>query len=517
MSRWHLGLCALILAGLSLPGWALYSISERLLLPDGTPAAGAAVTLRLARGEKRKFEEIRLKADARGVFATSAAVDTTGIADLRAGYLLVDVPGCVLTVAELPVLRAGAAPETLQLNPDCPYACKVVDETGAPLVGATVSILQLGGTDSWGPRKALLNAPVMSLETPALAAKTDANGAFILRGATLVDDDHAGTANGGAYTPAKLAAFAMTPAGLLAGETDIIFHPANVPAGNPPKAVVVAPTLTVRGTVINAQTNTAVANAEITFAGDSVLASVLPPARSDARGMFEYQGLPRVSFIYAIAGHPATATGYAAVTQRLRNSEKNQLTRQITIRLKPLAPVTLLIVDAATNQQLAVPGLLNAIADDGVRAGSVIVGRDSTTGAATNGRVNMKMATERNRLELLAPGYHLAEESATLFVPPDGVKNITLKAIRDKGYLVQFATANPDGFFGTKLQVRTANGQVLTAGGALGIRPDGWWFAPAADLGDSVELRVLRGAQEVLPWTPLSPDPNKPPVTLTVK
>jgi hypothetical protein len=118
---------------------------------------------------------------------------------------------------------------------------------------------------------------------------------------------------------------------------------------------------------------------------------------------------------------------------------------------------------------------------------------------------------------LQVPGYALLEESAEIYVAPDGIKSLTLKAARVRGFLVRFTTDHPDGFFGTKLQVRTANGTVLTAGGAMGIRADGWWFAPAGDLGDTVEMHILRGAQEVLPWVTLSADPTKAIMTLEVK
>lgn len=516
MSRWVVSLYLIILAGI-LPGWAAYTISQRVLLPNGQPAAGAAVTVRLARPESRRFEELRAVTDARGAYAVSGQVDPAGVANLTAGYALIDAPGCVLTVTELPLLRAGAAPATLRLDEDCPYAGRVVDEAGTPMAGATLSVIQLGGTDSWGSIRALLNAPLMNLATPIMTAKTDAAGAFILRGATLVDDDHAGTAGDGALTPGKLVAFVQTAAGLLAGETDIIFKPANVPQGNPPRPLVVAPTLTVRGTVINAQSNNAVGNAEITFAGESAAASVLPAARTDARGTFEYYGVPRMSNIYAIADHQNTSTGWAVVTQRLRNAaDRAQLLRQVTIKLRPLANTNITIVDGA-GQPLAVPGSLMAIADEGARVGSVLVGRDTATGALAEGRVTMRMAVGRNRLELQAPGYTLLEESAELYVPGDGVKALALKAARDKGFLVRFTTNHPDGFFGTKLQVRTANGAVLTAGGAMGIRADGWWFAPAGDLGDTVELHVLRGGMEVLPWVTLSADPAKAVVMLAVK
>jgi hypothetical protein len=517
MLRWPVSLWVLILVGLCAPGWALQTFSQRILLPDGTPAAGAAITVRLLRAEKRIFEELRAVTDARGIFTASGTVETDGITNLRAGYLLVDAPGCVLTVAELPVLRAGASPGTLRLSPDCPYTCKVVNEAGDPMAGALISVIQLGGTDSWGTTKALLNAPNMALATPALTAKTGKDGAFSLRGATMVDDEHLGTAGKGSFTPGKLVAFVETPTGLLAGETDMIFRPACIPAGNPPKAVVVAPTLVVRGTVINSDTNTAVVNAEVTFAGESIAAGVLPAAKTDARGTFEYFGIPRMSYIYAVADHPSTTSGWTPVTQRLKAADKALLTRQVIIKLKSLVNVSGTLADAATGQPPITPAVLTAVGDDGVRLGSVTIGRDSTSASVPAGRLAMKMAVGRNRLELTAPGYTLAEESTELYVAPDGLRNLTLKAVRVKGFLVKFTTDHPDGFFGARLQVRTATGQVLTAGGAMAIRPDGWWFAPVGDLGDTVEMHVLRAGQEVLPWTTLSADPAKPPATIAVK
>jgi len=242
---------------------------------------------------------------------------------------------------------------------------------------------------------------------------------------------------------------------------------------------------------------------------------VLPPATTDARGGFEYVGVPRLANIYALAAHPATSGGWAVVTGRLRSAaERAQLVRQVVIKVKPLAPVTAVLVDAATGHPLPVPATLIAVADEGVRVGGDLVGRDTARGAVVNGAVAMQMAAGRNRLELAAPGYALAEESAELFVAPAGVRNLTCKAVRQRGFLVTFTTRHPDGFFGTKLQVRTADGQVRTAGGVLAIRPDGWWFAPVGDLGETVEMRVLRDGRDILPWTRISADPGPPPAAM---
>jgi hypothetical protein len=144
------------------------------------------------------------------------------------------------------------------------------------------------------------------------------------------------------------------------------------------------------------------------------------------------------------------------------------------------------------------------------------VGAARTAGAAdAAGRFALPMATGDNTLAVIAPGYHLVSDSH-LYVAGNGQAGVAVTVARTPGYLVRFTTRHPDGFFGATVQVRTAAGRILTARASLGIRSDGWWFAPVGDLGDRIELRVLRDGDEVVPWTALSSDPAQRPAAIEI-
>ncbi|HOF86816.1 MAG TPA: hypothetical protein PLZ36_01760 [Armatimonadota bacterium] len=510
MSRIPALLAALVLtAGLA----QALTITRVMRKPDGAPAAGAVVIVRTLTAAGALKEERRVIADARGAIAVEMAEETPPLAGFRAGYLLIAVPGCALTLAELS--PAGDAPpgrpDTLRLFPAYRLPGTVQTAAGTPVAGAAVTVHVLGPNASLGFQTCPVNAPAARLSTPALTAASGPDGAFTLPGVVIARPEGY-RRDGGEAIPISVSARAAGADGVLAGEARLTFHPGPLRPGDRvgENRIVAQPAMALRGTVLHAVTGLPVAGAAVRLTAPLDSIETRPPVVTKADGTFDCPDVPADVRIFAVATHPQLASAWRRLTEPADDGAPRRCA-QTTLLLRPLAQVRGALLDPVTRRAPAAPITVIATADEGYHDGIVSVGRASVavrTGA--DGAFAFTTAIGGTTLTAIGPGYRSAAGLLAVGVPLNGLEGVSIPLAREQGLLCRL---DAETLAGLTVEVRLP-GADRTLGGVPGVKADGWWFYPLAD--GAVEVRVLRYGMPVTPWQALAVEEADWPVILAV-
>jgi 5-hydroxyisourate hydrolase-like protein (transthyretin family) len=162
-------------------------VSRTVVLPDGTPAIDAKVTVRLLDDAGRLAREVTGATDENGRF--DFPVEPVIRPDLpdawfRAGYVIIDMPGYALTLTLLD-WRTAPRPdppttETLKLQRVAEMPGSVLGMDLKPCADVPVAVSRAVGREAhltWP-----LNDPARGVSTPQLAVRSGADGKFALRG-----------------------------------------------------------------------------------------------------------------------------------------------------------------------------------------------------------------------------------------------------------------------------------------------------------------------------------------------
>lgn len=487
----------ILLLGLLLFGASLASaltVARTFLKPNGKPAAKATVILRALKPDGSLKEERRLTTDDKGAVTTDIEVDP---AAKHPGYLLVYAPGCALTLCGLtPPSGAG---NTLRLLHTYTLSGMVKTPKGAPVAGAKVNLVALGANDPWSFGKYWMNASALRLTTPELTAVSNAKGAFTLKGVVIARPYGGHGHDGGEPIPISVAAQVAGPAGLLAGEAHLSYHPGPLQPGDKVEEYVVtlAPTLALQGRVVEAVSGLAVEGAVVQLAAPLDAVAALPPITTKADGAYAFSDVIADTRLFVVASHPQLASGWLRATEAGDTPDAIRLTPNTTLSLRPLTRVTGRLLDPITHQPPPAPLIVFATYDEGFSDGQVQVGRASmAVKMETDGSFALTTAIGGNTLTVIGPGYRAAARVLAVGVPATGLEGVDIPLARERGILCHFNAAD---LAGLVVQARKPGSDAPHA--TPPIKADGWGFYSVPTDWAGIELRVLRNGAEVVPWT----------------
>lgn len=476
---------------------------QLLRRPDRTPVVGAKVLFRQFRADGHLESEVELTSDAHG--AVRAELNPTVAASRfeALGYFLVDVPGCALAVSQV----RHSDRTTLDLKAAGDTTGQVVGPDGDPVRGAVVTCVSLAESQS-RPHGAWLNAPELGVRTPALTATTDADGRFRLRCARVYSW-------GGSPALGLLTARAETGGRVLLGShPDYWLLDAN--ERQPEWMQVADRTLKVglagrlRGRVLDRLTQAPLAGAKLTLVGDAgYLLTSLPAATSGADGRFAFDEVPPSPRCWC----QADLAGYGRLTYAVRAAVDAQPT-EWPFLLRPHARLTGRVVDALTGAPLATQAKVYACYEEGTPYGPGYIGHaSSVTTCQPDGTYVLDTPIGPQGFSVFARGYANVY-NRRLEVTPTGLTGIDARLARTPCFLVRLTRPDGTGLTHYSVQLRQANGEVISAGG---FNEDPVWFWSVKRWGLKCEVRVTLDRDEVLPWTEITANPEHWPLELKVR
>lgn len=491
------------------------------LRPDGSPAAGARVHV-VTFPEGQSSTEWRGQADNAGQFQIPAHFTET-----RDGCLTVDAPDCSLGVVRLghlgirkPQPGLPSSNHVLQLRPQWVIRGRVIDEAGNGIGSAHVvtSVLDAHTYRSmWfhDARSGLL---------PELGTVSEADGNFALRGAGFVQVPDLKARIG-------LTAFTHRDATLWCGELRVP-HPGRVSDEAKTNQVILRPTVTVTGEVVDRASGTPLSGVRVSATGTGSI--LLPPTATDAAGRFTITNVPsfaplQVSF---------RREGLSEV-----NVFRRQTTREIRLEEIPSWRIALgrpvriagTVQDATTGASPLVPVEISVAAEDPLGDGWIArtdcMPGDDSGEPSPNAQFDVRIPAGPAKLAVVASSrdgayqqpYH---QALSIDVPEGGKTNWILGIERRPGILVKLEASDPQrlkrhGHGGDLLvEVREVGG-----GGTTTADYTPTWFFPSKEWGQKLEVRMLRRKvlaenqtedTEIQPWTILVADPKTWPIQLRV-
>lgn len=453
--------------------------------------------------------------DAEGRVSTEIEVDNDGRDDpVRVtGYLVVDAPGAALTFENFGVWR-GRRPEDvapLRLTQGYEVTGKVQRNDGQPVPGATITLHAFAS--NWSPWR--INYPGAGIVTSQASGKTGTDGSFSLRPIAINQQNYG---NGDPTLRLNVSATATINGQAWAGQTEMwartmVGAPAPVPAPaapappDPMSIIPVYPTLDVRGRVLDAVSGAPVAGAGVSLMGSpNMVISTLAPVTTNQDGTFEFKGVPAVFQLFAQVTHPNMSRGWARIgEERLqvlnKNAKEPKVYDGIEVKLRPWATVSGKIVDMDTNKAPLAPMSIEAVYDEGYNDGTIGVGHSVVSGkAAPDATFTIKLPVGFNHVRVRGEGYWEGgrENPLDLDIKPGAQQGQVFPVRALKGYLLKFETKNPRGLEDCTLTTRTPDGKESEQSLAplRHIRAKEW--------GEKMQIRMMRGKDEVLPWTEIT-------------
>ena len=512
---WMVGVMLLARAG------AVVSVpfETTVVKPDGTPAAGAAVLVRVLNSEDGSLREDRqLTTDAQGHVATEVTFATAPPPGLPLAYALIDMPDYALVIVYLvgddsgrPGGRRQAVPAKISLRPAYALTGVVVGPDQQPVVGAAVKVVTSGGGGFTPPNR--FNYPSANIVTPALCAVTDKEGRFTLRGMVPPEPGY----HGGILNVAVMAKQGDT---VLVGDGALNY---NLPPERlTERTITLVETTPLHGTVMDAVTGKPIRGVQVTLVprpgAFNRQALYLMVATSDAEGQYTFPGVPAIDEMIAMAAAPGYGQGWAKIAgdrngPRAKPAERPQDYR---ISLRPMVTVSGKVIDAATGGLIgALPLTLIATYDEGYkglnlrtesRACEAPVAADgSYTLRVPAGPCTFRLALDRSLRSTgpMMPGFMGA--FAYFTVMPD-------QAEVTAGANLPFAAQRPNTVF---LRLRSASDKADRAIVVLRVNdkevscyPVNGYYALSATPGALLTYRIERDKQEIVPWSELAVDKN---------
>ena len=494
---------------------AEFKVQRRIVLPDGKPAAGAKVLVRVT-GKERADK--RVVADEKGeifvVFDIAAAPGQKEA--LASGYLVVDAPGTALSFEKFDNFLRRRDVEPLRLSAGYEIKGRVLDGKGEPLANAQIALALF--RDNWS--SLLVNVPTENIETPEATTLSRADGSFELRAVDLVEQTFG---NGDPPLRPTLIARATRDGALLSGSIEPFARKIGQTYKNePPENVFrLRPTATVRGRVLDAVSGQPLAGAAIRLRADppDEVAATIKPTVSGADGRFEIEGVPGFFQLFALGARDNYADAWTRIGEERNRitGDEPQLYENIELQLRPLADVSGRVVDVATGQPPLAPISVSAIYDEGYNDGRIGVGRGAvTTRANADGSFAMKLPVGDNRVRARGAGYWEGgtDNVISLDIKPGDNPGQTIELRREKGFLVHFSAAEAQGKpdynydLNYDLHIRGADGKESSTNWSE------WWYRALYKPEDTLEIQVTRTVegfqQEIVPWTKLVPNSPTP-------
>lgn len=558
---------------------------RQVLLPDGAPAVGAKVTARFfkktipqktpnrrqARTQVDVLQEFSTLTDNRGFYEF-----TIELADLerRFGFLVIDAPDCALTVAPLYPLWGHRMDwghhmdwgqpiryEPIRLIKNYDLTGRVENEAGQPVGGVKV----LYATYQ-------LNWPASGVFTPQLITYSDADGDFTLRGVSF-DDTSTNRYNLMICALQEVQEDGTKLKALWAGGVPwkpnrrLLPHPEKEPFPTQPLHIMMRPTITVQGQVIQdsgeapptpPQTKVIpkiipVADAQVELdLGDFKFISI-SPAQTGPDGRFEFKNVPVLSVLSdtddnkrlvglrLTARHPQFSS---VSTEVIRTWLKEPVLSQydVCLPLRPYIKVTGRIIDIHTGKAPFYPpyfsysraerdskspyhggGASPVVAADGsfntrLPAGLNHMGFSGPVGFSGPGLYKLKGvvldALKTPNGQIHRPRKVLDLQNGVVDLGSQNLTGLKLLASKDPSFCFQIDTNDTDSIrWDRYFQIETRfeiNGQTYH-----NLVPQGLWL-PAARWGEQLEVRVARGASELVPWRKVKADPKQHPIVISV-
>ena len=410
-------LCRMLVVGFALGsvaiGWAeTMKFGWKVLLPDGTPAVGAKVFVRVAKVHHQEMSDSLVVTDADGVFAAEVDLDPQPTAAGRQDYafVVIDMPEHALVAAPAPTGESPGITETV-LSPAFEITGRLTGSDGEPVADGEVSVMRVRPSDEdWKTASRPLNLSTWRATYPPLVARTDGDGRFRLRG--VVTAEGPATAAIRASVDGRYSASPRSPNPTV----EII-----VGLDTPPLKLSVRTPISVSGMVLHSATGAPVAGASvrpIAYPYRSV--SSIQPAVTDGEGRFTITSIQPVENLYVEATHAELARAWQKLPVT-RSSEG------VELKLRPWARLTGRLVDQDTGQPLAVEGVwISVVWDAGQLSGGnahdarVEPGIEKTQTDA-EGRFTVKTAVGKTKI---TAGNREYREVAPVFVdvPAEGAE-----------------------------------------------------------------------------------------------
>lgn len=502
-------------------------ISQTVLLPDGRPAVGARVTIRTVVSQTGTLKkELNVVTDATGAFSTDVDVDKTDNPLQMKGYVIVDAPGNALTFENVgEVQRRSSSHEgPLRLTSGGVLSGTVTTQNKRPVADAIVTLHWFSvGYTHWS-----LNDTGAGFATPGLIGKTASDGTWTMRPVAIEEQTFG---NGKAFLHAELSATAKIGSGTWAGSTELVPQTVGAPSPDRPdpfRQIVLYPTVTVRGQVVNAETGKPVAAAKLKLeAYPGRVVGTIPTVTSNAAGRFEFDDVPAVFELFVTASHPHLSQGWTRVTPQtprmVIDGTGPHTYDSILVSLHSCATVSGRIIENETGQPPSPADLQNAILragyNDSFNDGDIRVGGFGvTTSVRPDGTFSFQTAVGANDIHLGRALYLAENRPLSLDVPAEGLKGFVLKVRKEPYFYVRFAVPDATRLKETEVFMRR---EPTGEGSQVGGVPQGTWTWPAQNWGDKLEIRVTRGSyqtlHELLPWTEITASPTHWPLTIALK
>lgn len=495
------------------------------LRPDGKPAAGAKIHV-VTFPTGQASGEWRSQADANGAFQMPVR-----LTEPRDGCLTVDAPDCSIGLVRLGhVGHLGLRPpqpglppsnHVLQLRPRWVIRGRVTDEAGSGIASAQVVTSMIDAhtyRSMWfqDARSGLL---------PELGTVSESNGDFTLRGAELVQFPDLKGSTG-------LTVFTHRDGKLWCGEQRAANRSKSSTDEAEPTQVVLRPTVTVSGQVVDRASGAALPGVRVSATGTGWI--LLAPTSTDDAGRFTITDIPsyaRLEVKFSLDGH-STVRAF-----------RHQTTREIRLQSIPQWKISLgrpvriagTVHDAISGGPPLVPVEIGIGTEDPQGDGWIAetdnIPSDTSGQPSPLGQFDVRIPAGPVKLTVVASTQNEAyqqpyRQTLPIEVPAGGKTNWSLGVERRPGILVQLEASDPQllkrhGHGGDLLvEVRELGG-----GGTTLADYTPTWFFPAPEWGQKLEVRMLRRKViavnqtedvEIQPWKELVADPKTWPIRLRV-
>jgi len=471
--------------------------TQQVLLPGGKPAVGAKITLQWTEviAHKGITRQNTTATNTEGKFSFELPVErATG------QILSVNAPGCAFAIRS----RWSGGDKPLQLLPDVPISGQVVGANKQGVAGAQVVMTQLGFFGYAPFRVQSLN----HVTVPQLTCRSDKEGAFRMRSAEFDG------LMGNQVFWGSAASNAQTQMGFWA-ETN------EERQSNPAIVISLAPTVSLRGKVVDSQTNQPLANAQIGLFNRVYKAEQIgwdETTQTDENGRFEFKDQPSQGEGTLSVRHPQYQNALTEMQLDFSIS-RDTFGHELVLPLHRVARITGQIVDAETGKPL--PGDLSVwVAAKWSQ--KTDFGSDVTASGEAQAYPEFVFSAPIGTVSLELTGISawgaesdrrvIMPHRALFQVPPAGLNGVTLKVKVQPTYIVKLKKEGTDNWKTVYFHKRTAQGEVGIGNGdtrsPLLFAAQGW--------GEDMEVRgTSEDGKEVFGWTKITASRDLSPNAIT--
>lgn len=511
-----------------------FIVSRKVLMPDGTPAVGAAVTIRTYGDDEKLLQEMTTNTDNTGMvnatvkynYPTEKSSET-----ISNGYMIVDMPNCALSFAKLigknpdvqiipsfkgsiddTILKSkypvksfsdSMKDTTLKLKTDYQQKGIVLNKENQPVADAQVTVIGFVQTI-----KVNFGAPVIS--TPSMITTTAKDGTFVLRGVTAEPLSRLGMPYMSDTAPCFIVASAKVDGKVMVGENSSFVFSSRLREKN--QEILLDYTTSLTGKVINSISGKPLTGVNVHVkAVESLWSYILPICTTNEQGDYTYPVITQSSDMYVLTSTSGFADGFICVGS-VGGSYRGKLQPlpdkviASNVKMRPMGPLTSLkVVDAVTGKPPVVKLSLMVNLCQGIydrKIGLIGVSKISSL-VQPDGTVASVMPLGSNEVSFYGPGYR---SNAMVEVPAKDIIPVSVK--RRNGILIQFNSNRPKEFPDFYPKIIDGNGKENPTSLYMDtVAPDGTWFYELrGELAGPYHLKVMKGNQELVPLTEVKPE-----------